>query len=61
MIQLEGAGCQFNGVASVMVMRAVRIGVGQCGVLARERSGGVCVHGMAVESLSRDPRAALRV
>lgn len=60
MVQLEGAGRQFDGV-TVGVMGAVRVGVGQGGVLARERRGGVGVHGVAVESLRGDPCGALRV
>lgn len=44
-----------------MVMGAVRIGVGQGRVLACERSSRVGVHGVAVESLGRDPCGALRM
>lgn len=60
-VQLKGAGRQFNGITGVVVMGAVRIWIGQGRVLARERSGGVGVHGVAVESLRGDPCGALRV
>lgn len=55
-VQLEGAGRQLDGVAAVVlvvvVVRAVRVGVGQGGVLPRQGRGGVGVHGVSVE---RDP------
>lgn len=59
-VQLEGAGRQLDGVG-VVVMGAVRVGVGQGGVLACEGGRGVGVHGMAVESLRGDPCGALRM
>lgn len=60
-VQLEGAGCQFNGIAGVVVMRAVWIRVGQGRVLACKRSSRVGVHGMTVESLCWNPCRALRM
>lgn len=60
-VQLEGAGREFDGVRGVVVMRAVRVRVGQSGVLAGEGSGRVRVHGMTVQSLRRDARGALRM
>lgn len=45
----------------MVVMRAVRIGVGQGRELACEGSGGVGVHGMAVKSLCGDACGTLRV
>lgn len=59
-VQLEGAGRQFDGIA-VVVMGAVWVRVGQRRVLARERRRGVGVHGVSVESLRGNPRGALRV
>lgn len=60
-VQLEGAGCQFDGVrVVVVVMGAVRVGVGQGRVLA-QGGRGVGVHGVAVQRLCGDPRGALRV
>lgn len=60
-VQLEGAGRQFDGITGVVVMGAVWVGVRQGRVLACERSCGVGVHGMAVESLCGDPCGALRM
>lgn len=60
-VQLEGAGCQFDGITGVVVMGAMWVGVGQGRVLACEGSCGVGVHGMAVESLCGDPCGTLRM
>lgn len=61
MVQLEGAGGQFDGVAAVVLVGAVRVGVGQRWVLACDGSCGVGVHGMAVKSLCGDGCGALRM
>lgn len=60
-VQLERAGCQFDGITGVVVMGAVWIGVGKGRELACEGSSGVGVHGMAVKSLCRDPCGTLRM